>query len=128
MKFSDCSRLYFVSLLLILLIPGVIVPIQPASAQKKKAKKEAPPPILKLVIADKGASLYRIVLPKSSTVHEKKAAQVLQDYLLEISGTALPIITADKPGSSFEILLGQNERLGEKGIEIDFNELEADGL
>jgi len=128
MKFSDCSRLYFVSLLLILLIPGVIVPIQPASAQKKKAKKEAPPPILKLVIADKGASLYRIVLPKSSTVHEKKAAQVLQDYLLEISGTALPIITADKPGSSFEILLGQNERLGEKGIEIDFNELEADGF
>lgn len=128
MKLSDYSRFYFVPLIFIFLISGLTIPIQPASAQKKKVKNEAPPPAPKLVIADKGASLYRIVLPKSSTVYEKKAAQVLQDYLLEISGTALPVVTADKSGSSYEILLGQNERLGEKGIDINFNELEADGF
>lgn len=108
---------------------GIIIPLQSADAQKKKSKKEAAVPVKpRIVIADKGASLYRIVLPSSSTVYEKQAAEVLQDYLLQISNTALPIITADKPGSPYEILLGQNDRLGERGISIDFNELEADGF
>lgn len=123
------SRISLISLWILLIVPGIILPLQTASGQKKKSKKEASAPVKpKLVIADKGASLYRIVLPSSSSEHEKKAARVLQDYILQISGTALPIITADKPGSRYEILLGQNDRLGERGISIDFNELEADGF
>lgn len=123
------SRMCFVSLWILLILPGIVTPLQTISAQKKKNKKEAPVPLMpKIVIADKGASLYRIVLPSSSTVYEKQAAKVLQDYLLQISNTALPIITADKPGSPYEILLGQNDRLGERNINIDFNELEADGF
>jgi hypothetical protein len=123
------SRILLISLWMLLILPGIIIPLQTASAQKKKNKKEAPKPVKPaIVIADKGASLYRIVLPSSSTVYEKKAAEVLQNYILEISGTALPIIAADKPGSPYEILLGQNDRLGERGINIDFNELEADGF
>lgn len=111
------------------ILPGIIIPFQTASGQKKKSKKEAAPPVKPaIVIADKGASLYRIVLPSFSSEYEKKAAEVLQDYILQISGTALPIITADKSGSPYEILLGQNDRLGERGISIDFNELEADGF
>ena len=121
------SRMCFVSLWLLLILPGIVTPLQTVSAQKKKNKKEAPVPLKpSIVISDKGASLYRIVLPSSSTVYEKQAAKVLQDYLLQISNTALPIITADKPGSPYEILLGQNDRLGERNINIDFNELEAD--
>lgn len=49
-----------------------------------------------IVLADKGFSAYRIVLPSFATIHEQKAAEVLQGYLLQISGAALPIITADK--------------------------------
>jgi hypothetical protein len=114
---------------MLLILPGIIIPVQTASAQKKKTKKEAAVPVKpRIVIADKGASLYRIVLPSSSTEYEKQAAEILQNYLLQISNTALPIITADKPGSPYEILLGQNDRLGERGISIDFNELEADGF
>ncbi|MBI5008483.1 MAG: hypothetical protein HZB98_02290, partial [Bacteroidia bacterium] len=118
-----------ISFWIMLILPGIIIPLQSADAQKKKSKKEEAAPVKpKIVIADKGASLYRIVLPSSSTVYEKKAAEVLQDYLQQISNTALPIITADKPSSPYEILLGQNDRLGERGINIDFNELEADGF
>jgi len=123
------TRAGYISLWLVFIIVGIIIPPQSATAQKKKSKKETPAPAKpKIVIADKGASLYRIVLPSSSTVYEKKAAEVLQDYLLQISNTALPIIEADKPGSPYEILLGQNDRLGERGISIDFNELDADGF
>ncbi|HUX94923.1 MAG TPA: DUF4838 domain-containing protein [Bacteroidales bacterium] len=123
------SKVFLISLWILLILPGIIIPLQTASGQRKKSKKEAPPPAKpKLVIANKGASLYRIVLPSSSSDYEKQAARVLQDYLLQISNTALPIITADKPGSPYEILLGQNDRLGERGINIDFNELEADGF
>ena len=123
------SGISLIALWTLLVLPGIIVPIQTASAQKKKNKKEAAPPVKPVLkIADKGASLYRIVLPSSSTEHERKAAEVLQDYILQISGTALPVITADKPGSPYEILLGQNDRLGERNINIDFNELEADGF
>jgi len=123
------QKIGIIPLWILLVLPGIVAPIQVASAQKKKNKKEAAPPVKPaLRIADKGASLYRIVLPSSSTEHERKAAEVLQDYILQISGTALPIITADKPGSPYEILLGQNDRLGERNINIDFNALEADGF
>lgn len=123
------SRIFLISFLVWLILPGIVIPLQTASGQRKKSKKEVKAPEKpKIVIADKGASLYRIVIPASSTEYEKKAAQVLQDYLLQISGTALPILTANKPGSPYEILLGQNERLGERGINIDLNELEADGF
>jgi len=126
---ANKSNLLLISFIIFLILPGIIIPLQTASGQKKKNKKEAPAPVKpKLVIADKGASLYRIVLPAASSEYEKKAAQVLQDYILQISNTALPIITADKSVSPYEILLGQNERLGERGISIDFNELGADGF
>ena len=81
-----------------------------------------------IVLADKGLSAYRIVLPSFATIHEQNAAEVLQDYLLQISGAALPIITADRKGSSYEILLGQNDRLAGLNTGISLNELEADGF
>ena len=49
---------------------------------------------LKLCLAANGASLYRIVIPSTATVQERKAAEVLQDYLLQISGAAIPIVSA----------------------------------
>ena len=92
------SRICLISIWILLIIPGIVTPLQTISAQKKKNKKEAAPPVKPVLkIADKGASLYRIVLPSSSSEYEKKAAKVLQDYLLEISGTALSIISSDKP-------------------------------
>ena len=81
-----------------------------------------------IVLAENGTSLYRIVIPSSATLPEQKAASVLQDYLLQISGAALPIVSAGKPGSSYEIILGQNDRLDQLAIGVSFNELKADGF
>ena len=79
-----------------LIVAGILIPLQTVSAQKKKNKKMAvetqglaslQPEI---IIAQNGNSLYRIVIPSFATPQEQKAATVLQDYLLQISGAALP--------------------------------------
>lgn len=119
----------FSSSLIIILFLAILIPGESVSAQKKKDKKATIAPVERnIVLTENGASLYRIVIPSSATLDEQKAANVLQDYLLQISGAALPIVSGDKPGSSYEILLGQNERLDQLGIGISFNELEADGF
>lgn len=97
-------------------------------SQKKKAQQNIEPNAgIKLVIGNQ-TSKYRIVIPGSPTDHELKASEVLQDYLLEISGAALPIIQADKSDSPFEIILGQNERLDKLNIATDYNALNEDGF
>ena len=40
----------------------------------------------------------------------------------------MPVLTADKKGSRFEIVLGQNDRLDRLNTGINLNELEADGF
>lgn len=122
--------------ILILIIIGILTVVIPVSAQGRKNRKTEPvkanlnsiPVIPGIVLADKGLTAYRIVIPVSATIHEKRAAEVLQEYLLQISGTALPVLTADKKGSRFEIVLGQNDRLDRLNTGINLNELEADGF
>jgi hypothetical protein len=122
-------RKLFIPVWILLLAAGLLIPVSNASAQKKKNKKAASITVQQnIVLAENGMSRYRIVIPSSATMHEQKAAAVLQDYILQVSGTALPIISAGKPGSSYEIILGQNERLDELGIAVNFNALEADGF
>ncbi len=114
------------------MVAGMIIPAQRVSAQKKKSNKKVTTQGLaspqQIIIARNGNSLYRIVIPSAATAEEQKAATVLQDYLLQISGAAIPIISASKPGSRYEIILGQNERLDALGIPVNFNELGADGF
>jgi len=51
------SKISLISLWIILILPGIILPLQTVSAQKKKSKKEAAPlPKPIILIADKGAS------------------------------------------------------------------------
>jgi hypothetical protein len=71
---------------------------------------------------------YRIVLPASPTQYESKASEVLQTILLEISGAALPIVSANEARSRYEVVLGQNERLDELNLNINFNALKEDGF
>ena len=103
--------------------------VQNAEAQRrgqKKAESAAVP--LQILLADNESSPYRILIPAAATEHEKKAATVLQDYLLQISGAALPIIAAGKHKSPYEIVIGQNERLDEIGAGINLNALKRDGF
>ncbi len=125
------SRLYFIPLWILIVIPGIIFPPQPAYAQNRKHKTRIAEPVAiqhNIVLTEKGMTNYRIVIPSSASPFEQKAATVLQDYILQISGAALPIISGKRPGSPYEIILGQNERLDRLGIEINFNELGEDGF
>ena len=108
---------------------ALLIPSAQLSAQKKSRKKASPTPVQQnIILAENETSNYRIVVPVAATVHELKAAQVLQDYLLQISGAALPIIPASQYKSRFEIILGQNERLDELKTGINFNTLKEDGF
>jgi hypothetical protein len=101
-----------------------------AVAQKKGAKKNIENvPEQKIMLTDNGYSQYSIIIPNHATKYELKAANILQDYLLQISGAALPIITANKPRNSpYEIILGQNERLDELSASINYKLLKEDGF
>ncbi len=100
----------------------------PVLAQKKKKKKEKDIAETGIVLTQDGTSRYSIVLPSAATEYEERAAQVLQNYLLQIAGTPLPIIKANVHRSRYEILLGQNERLDELSLGINLNSLKSDGF
>ena len=99
-----------------------------ANAQKKNKKKPPEPAAQNIVITENGNSRYRIVVPSHATADEKKASTVLQHYLLEISGAALPIVPANLSHTAYEIVLGQNERLDELATPVDLKALQEDGF
>src|SRR5687767_3734231 len=104
-----------------LLLAGTLLASLSGNAQKKASRKATPSPVpQQLILAENEFSKYRIVLPSSPSIEEKKAANVLQNYILQISGAALPISGADKHRSGYEILLGQNDRLDELKTGINF--------
>lgn len=133
MNISENSSGRFTSFLhlLVIILSVITVTTEPVLSQRRRTVKAVPVPVVPdIILADKGLSNYRIIIPSYPSPDEKKAAEVLQDYLLQISDAALPVITVDKngKGSPFEIILGQNERLDKLGTEINFNELGDDGF
>jgi hypothetical protein len=117
------------------IIPGILFSlitllcISNLAAQKKTSKKSFENKTeQKIVLTDNESSQYNIVIPTHATPDELKAATVLQDYLLQISGAALPVITADKHRRFYEIILGQNERLDELSAGINYKSLKEDGF
>ena len=122
--------LHNASIVNLLIIISVLICSFDAVGQKKRKKKKQPAEQLQGIRLTESnqTSKYRIIIPSSPTEHEQKAAAVLQDYLLEISGVALPVIKAAKASSPYEIILGQNERLDELGVKIDYNSLKKDGF
>ena len=81
-----------------------------------------------LTIAEKGQSSYRIVIATNALPSERYAAKELQRYLEKISGAKLIIATDDQRVDSNEILVGNNARLRELGLNIDFAILGTDGF
>ena len=115
---------YRVSLFSIITFVGIHVLAQRKSNKKASENKTEQ----KIILAENETSKYSIIIPAHASAHESKAAAVLQDYLLRVSGAALPIITADKHRKSYEIILGQNERLDELSSRINYKLLKEDGF
>ncbi len=81
-----------------------------------------------LVIAEAGVSPYRIVIPASPSPSERRAAEELQNFLEQICGARLPIVTDEKPMGEHEIILGDNAHLSPAGIDVDFDGLGEEGF
>ena len=97
-------------------------------SQKKSKKNSHSKSDEYILLTEDGSSRYSILIPANATPYEQKAAQVLQNYLMQISGAALPIIPANQHRSSYEIVLGQNERLDELCTDINYQSLKEDGF
>jgi hypothetical protein len=105
-----------------------IIFVPPLYAQKKSKEKHSEKMGQNILLTNNGYSQYSIVIPAHATTFESKAATVLQDYLIQISGAVLPIIESNKHKSPYEIVLGQNERLDELSPGINYNLLKQDGF
>jgi hypothetical protein len=64
-----------------------------------------------------GKAHYSIVLPKSPTPEEFRAADFLQRYVYKITGATLPIVSDAIEPSEKEIIIGKNSRLQFTGLE-----------
>jgi len=123
---AQASRFTFLA---ILFLSGILTFPEDVNAQKKKQKSSSSlPAVTDIVLAENKMSRYRILIPSAATASEKKAATVLQQYLLEISGAALPVIPAGDHRYPYEIVLGQNDRLDDLPVKINFNSLGEDGF
>jgi len=80
-----------------------------------------------LVIADRGMSAYRIVIPQKASLSQKHAAEELARFIKEISGVRLSVVTDRMPRWPFEILLGDNNRLRGLGVRPDWKKLGLEG-
>jgi hypothetical protein len=78
-----------------------------------------------ITLVEKGRSEYSIVRSKNASGYELSAANVLQNYLQQISGVLIPIIDDSAQDSGFEILIGntsrtkENENIQNDGFLID---------
>jgi len=81
-----------------------------------------------LVIAENGKSDYHIVIPEKASEPVRHAADELAQFIREMTGVNLSIRTEDhQPAAECEILLGNNRRLQELGLEIDWQKLGKEG-
>jgi hypothetical protein len=81
-----------------------------------------------LVIARKGKSDYRIVVPNDRSAGIDYAASELQKYLKEISGAKLPIVTEKQAAKSPAFLLGPCKRIAKTGLVDKARKLTGDGV
>jgi len=82
----------------------------------------------RLMLASGKFSEYKIVISKSATDMEKKAAGELQTYIQKMSGVVLPITSDENPSGSKEIIIGRGSRLSLLNVHIDWKKLGDDGF
>ncbi len=81
-----------------------------------------------MIIADNGQSEYKIIRGQNCSPSENYAAEVLQDYLRQISGVTIPIFTDVEPASDKEIIVGRTNREDSGEYAIDRAALGEEGL
>ncbi len=81
-----------------------------------------------LVLVRAGQSDYRIVVTQGAAAQEQRAAEELRDFVRQISGAALPIVTDEQTPGEKEIILGRNRHLDALATRIAFDKLGDEGF
>lgn len=103
--------------LLIRTIISAVLLCAPASGQQNT----------RLIIVKRGEPEYRIVTAAHSSIIEKQAARLLQEYIQKISGATIPIYTdQDRPVKN-EIIVGFSNRTSDKKWQKLEGKLAPDG-
>jgi len=79
-----------------------------------------------LILTRKGKAKSRIVIPKTPTETEQKAAVVFQDYIQRISGAKLKIVPDKRKERKNEIQIGHVNRTATENLDLEM--LEEDGF
>jgi len=87
----------------------------------------APASAAGLVLAEGGQSNFSIVVSLQASPSEKHAASELQQFLQQISGAQLPIVSDTTPKTGPEIVLGNSSRLSDLGVQVDWDFLGSEG-
>ncbi|MCK5862529.1 MAG: DUF4838 domain-containing protein, partial [Candidatus Hydrogenedentes bacterium] len=80
-----------------------------------------------LVIAEDGVARMTIVVSVTASPSTRYAAEELQRFLGEMTGAAIPLVTDDAPPAPSEIWVGNNQRLHDANILIDYDALGTEG-
>ncbi len=82
----------------------------------------------KIILVDQDQSNYTIVIPKSATKHEKRAAAILQEYIQKMTNQSLPIVIDDQKIMQREISIGQTNRIEKYITQEEQQKLHPDGF
>ena len=75
-----------------------------------------------------GRSTYRICLAGDASPSEKRAAEELQQFLQEMSGARLPVVTGCTEVRSPQVLVGRSPALDRLHLDIPFDRLGPEGF
>ncbi len=75
-----------------------------------------------LTLVENGKSLYTIIVSGNAGKSDLKAAEVLQQYIREMSGVLIPVKDDSNSESPFEILLGSTQRTSRSNFEGVIND------
>lgn len=79
-----------------------------------------------IVLASDGNTRYQIVISENASATEQSAADILSEYLNDITGASFPVISDGVSESDYEIVVGITNR--EKDTVIDRTEMGDDGV
>lgn len=78
-----------------------------------------PPATTGLILVKEGKPLATIVIPEKASYHISYAVSVLNQYLQLVTGTTLPVVTAEKPWTEPVILIGKSRATEKYGVKTD---------
>jgi hypothetical protein len=78
-------------------------------------------------LVEKGRPVFSIVLPPAASEVDRRAAEILQDAVLRMSGAGLPILEKAAPGRQNEILIGFPKNRWPRSFRSSLARLRPDG-